>query len=154
MFWITRERPVIDRIACPWLIVRFIDADAQFLFVPADRVLETAAAVHGQSFDIAGAAYTHEQDQCTFDALLSAHKLTTDPALRHLAQIVRSADTNKLGSSAQAAGLLAFSLGLRRLHLRDQALIEAGFSLYDALYAWCQHDRGTVHDWTYASPAP
>jgi hypothetical protein len=153
MFWVTRARPVIDRIACPWLIVRFIDADAQFLFVAADHVLETAASVGGRAFDIEGAHYTHKEDECTFDALLSAHKLTADPALGHLAQIVRAADTNSLGNAAEAAGLLAISFGLRRLHTRDPALIEAGFLLYDALYAWCQHDRGAIHDWTYASVA-
>lgn len=148
MIWITRARPVIDRIACPWLIVRRIDPEAQFLFVAEDQVLALAAATGGVSFDTHGARYTHDGAACTFDALIAAHRLGGDEALKVLADIVRAADTDRLAENPQAAGLLAASLGLRRLHARDQALIEAGFGLYDALYEWCAAERGTRHGWT------
>jgi hypothetical protein len=148
MIWITRARPVIDRIACPWLIVRRIDPEAQFLFVAEDAVLALAAEIGGVSFDTHGARYTHDGERCTFDALIAAHGLGEDAALRALADIVRAADTDRLPENPQAAGLLAASLGLRRLHTRDQALIEAGFPLYDALYEWCAAERGTRHGWT------
>jgi hypothetical protein len=153
MIWITRARPVIDRIACPWLIVKRIDPDAQFLFVAEDAVLPLAAATGGVSFDTHGARYTHDGARCTFDALIAAHGLDDDVALLALADIVRAADTDRLPECPQAAGLLAASLGLRRVHARDQALVEAGFGLYDALYAWCATERGTRHGWTPRAPA-
>ncbi len=147
MIWITRARPVIDRIACPWLIVRFHDRNAQFLFLPPEEVLHTAAAVGGIAFDIPGGRYEHEGPLCTFDILLRDLGLREDPALVRLAEIVRAADTDRLDEVPQAAGLLAISFGLRRLFERDAAQLEAGLTIYDALYSWCQHDAGERHNW-------
>ena len=147
MIWVTRARPVIDRIACPWLIVRFHDRDAQFLFLPPGEVLETAERIGGIAFDIPGGRYEHEGPLCTFDVLVRELGLGGDAALVRLAAIVRAADTDRLGDVPQAAGLLALSFGLRRLHDRDAAQLEDGMTLYDALYAWCCHDTGEKHDW-------
>lgn len=147
MIWVTRARPVIDRIACPWLILRFHDRDAQFLFVEPAEVLRVASAVGGEAFDIPGARYEHEGELCTFDVLVRELGLGGDPALLRLAAIVRAADTDRLGDVPEAAGLLALSLGLRRLHERDTAQLEAGLALYDALYAWCRFDTEERHVW-------
>ena len=150
MIWITRARPVIDRIACPWLIVRFHDRDAQFLFLPAGDVLRAAQAIGGIAFDIPGGRYEHEEELCTFDVLVRELGLGTETALARLADIVRAADTDRLAEVPQAAGLLALSLGLRRQHDRDAAQLEAGLTIYDALYAWCRHDTGERHNWKRA----
>jgi rhodanese-related sulfurtransferase len=145
--WITRERPKIDRIACPWLIRRFIDPRAQFFYVPAGEVLARAAQLEAVPFDIEGAAITHRWERCSFDALLEDFELR-DPALDRLATIVRGADTDRLGLAPQCAGLLAVSLGLSRLHADDdQAMLRAGLTVYDALYAWCREAQGETHSW-------
>ena len=148
MIWITRARPVIDRIACPWLIVRFHDKDAQFVFLPTAEVLSAARAVGGIAFDIPGGRYEHDGALCTFDVLLRELGPHDDTALQRLADIVRAADTDRLTEVPQAAGLLALSLGLRRGHDRDAAQLEAGLAIYDALYAWCRHDTAERHNWT------
>jgi rhodanese-related sulfurtransferase len=146
--WITRERPKIDRIACPWLIRRFIDPRAEFLYVPTNQVLAQAQALGAVAYDIPGAPVSHVGDLCSFDALLRGLDLH-DAALDLLATIVRGADTDRLDLSPQSAGLLAFSLGLSRLHAQDDhAMLEAAMSLYDALYAWC-HDRVATQDETH-----
>jgi len=144
--WITRERPRIDRIACPWLIRRFIDPRAEFFYVPTAQVFSEAARLNAVAYDIAGAPITHEWERCSFDALIRAFDLQ-DPALDALADIVRAADTDRLTMVPQAAGLLALSLGLARLHSDDHAMLAAALPLYDALYAWCRGDRAEVHQW-------
>jgi rhodanese-related sulfurtransferase len=145
--WITRERPKIDRIACPWLIRRFIDPRAEFFYVPESQVFEEADRLQAVPYDIAGAPITHEWERCSFDALLSAFGLST-PALDALATIVRGADTSRMELAPQAAGLLAISLGLSRLHAQDDhAMLAAGMPVYDALYAWCREARGEEHFW-------
>ena len=143
--WITRERPKIDRIACPWLIRRFIDPRAEFLYVPTSQVLAQAQEYGAVAYDSPGAPVSHVGKRCSFDALLLGFDLR-DAALDLLATIVRGADTDRLDLSAQSAGLLAFSLGLSRLHLQDDhAMLEAAMPLYDALYAWCR-DRVAAQD--------
>ena len=148
MIWVTRARPVIDRIACPWLIVRFHDKDAQFVFLPKEEVLGAAERVGGIAFDIPGGRYEHQGALCTFDVLLRELKLDGDPALVRVADVVRAADTDRLAEVPQAAGLLAISFGLRRLHDRDAAQLEEGMRIYDALYAWARHDTGEKHSWS------
>jgi rhodanese-related sulfurtransferase len=145
--WITRERPKIDRVACPWLILRFIDPQAQFFYVPTGEVLEKARQLDAVAFDIEGGAISHEWEKCSFDALLAAFELK-DPALEQLAAIVRGADTDRLSIAPQSAGLLAISLGLSRLHADDHAMLQAALPVYDALYAWCRDGAGESHSWT------
>ena len=135
--WITRERPKIDRIACPWLVRRFIDPKARFYYVPTARAGSEAERLAATAFDIPGAPVSHEGELCSFDMLLKNFDLQV-PALDRLARIVRGADTDCLALAPQSAGLLAFSLGLSRLHADDQAMLEAAMPLYDALYAWCE----------------
>ncbi len=143
--WITRERPKIDRIACPWLIRRFIDPHAEFFYVPTSQVLVQAQALGAVAYDIPGAPVSHEGERCSFDALLLGFDLA-DAALDLLATIVRGADTDRLDLSPQSAGLLALSLGLSRLHATDDhAMLDAALPLYDALYAWCR-DRVAAQD--------
>ena len=137
MKWITRERPKIDRIACPWLIRRFIDAEAQFLFAAADRVLQDAQAAGAIPFDVPGARLTHRGEQCSFDAIIADYGLR-DPALDRLATIVRGADTDRPDLAPECAGLLAISLGLQHNIANDHALLAQGSVIYDALYAWCE----------------
>lgn len=145
--WITRERPKIDRIACPWLIRRFIDARAEFFYVPTPRVFDEAARLGAVAYDIPGAPVSHEGELCSFDTLLRAFELN-DPALETLARIVRGADTDRLELAAQSAGLLAFSLGLSQLHAsNDAGMLEAALPLYDALYAWCRSAQAETHSW-------
>lgn len=150
--WITRERPKIDRIACPWLVRRFIDPRAQFLYVPVNRVLEEAQRLQAVAYDIPGAPIAHEGEQCSFDALLRAFDLRL-PALSSLAAIVRGADTGRPDLTPQSAGLLAMSLGLSRLHADDHAMLEAALPLYDALYAWCEAAPDDRHG-AKAAPVP
>jgi len=140
MKWITRERPKIDRIACPWLIARFIDKAAEFLYVPSDQVLSVAADTGAIPYDVPGVEMTHVGELCSFDAFLKKYDLT-DPALQHLATIVRAADTGKPDASPQAHGLLAISLGLSQNFSDDHAMLAQGMVLYDALYSWCQSLR-------------
>ena len=132
--WVTRERPKIDRIACPWLIRRFIDADAKFLYVPAAQVKETAEAI---PFDVPGAEFGHHGERCSFDAFIEQFNLR-DAALDRLARIVRAADTHRLDLAPEAAGLLAISTGLGKTIADDHALLEHGMVVYDALYAACR----------------
>jgi len=132
--WVTRERPKIDRIACPWLIRRFIDADAKFLYVPAAQVKETAQAI---PFDVPGVEFGHHGERCSFDAFIDQFNLR-DAALDRLARIVRAADTHRLDLAPEAAGLLAISTGLGKTFADDHALLEHGMAVYDALYAACR----------------
>ena len=146
MRWITRARPKIDRIACPWLIRRFIDPAAEFLFVPPEQVKTLARERDAIPFDVDGVELSHEGPLCSFDAFLRKYGLD-DPALQELAVIVRGADTEHLELAPQAAGLLAVSLGLSHNFPDDQAQLEHGMVLYDALYAWARHVRGERHTW-------
>jgi hypothetical protein len=149
--WVTRERPKIDRIACPWLVRRFIDADAEFLYVPPSQVLEAARASVAIPYDVPDVAFSHEGERCSFDAFLRHYRLERDPALEQLALIVRGADTARLDRAPEAAGLAAISLGLSRLFADDQAMLESGMTIYDALYAWCKRAKGEVHTWNPAA---
>ena len=146
MRWITRERPKIDRIACPWLIERFIDPGAEFLFVPARDVHRLAGERDAIPYDVEGVELTHSGPLCSFDALLEKHGLT-DPALAELAVIVRGADTARLDLAPQCAGLLAVSLGLSRLFADDHEQLRHGMVIYDALYAWLREARDETHTW-------
>ena len=150
--WITRERPKIDRIACPWLVRRFIDPAAEFFYVPTEQVFAEAARLKAVPYDIPGAPISHEWERCSFDALLSAFELQ-QPALDTLATIVRGADTDRLSLAPQAAGLLAVSLGLSRLHAADDhAMLAAAMPVYDALYEWCRSGQGETHSWRVHTP--
>lgn len=137
MKWVTRQRPKVDRIACPWLIARFIDDSPEFLFVPAAEVLATAAATGAVPFDVPGVEIGHVGALCSFDALLREYALG-DPALGQLALIVRGADTSRLSLTPQSAGLHALSLGLSQVFADDHDMLRHGLVMYDALYAWCQ----------------
>ncbi|TNC96550.1 MAG: Chromate resistance exported protein [Gallionellaceae bacterium] len=148
MQWITRERPKIDRIACPWLIARFIDREPEFLYVPSGDVLRVAAETGAIPYDIPGAELSHEGELCSFDTFLNKYALTS-PALQDLAVIVRGADTDRLDLAPQCAGLLAISLGLSHSFKDDHEMLKQGLVMYDALYAWCCHARGEKHSWNY-----
>ncbi|BAU47775.1 chromate resistance protein [Sulfurifustis variabilis] len=137
MKWITRERPKIDRIACPWLIARFIDPEAEFLYVPADRVMTVARETGAIPYDVPNVELGHVGDLCSFDAFLAKYRLT-DPALHRLAVIVRAADTGRPELSSQAPGLLAISAGLSKNFADDHEMLRHGMVVYDALYAWCR----------------
>jgi rhodanese-related sulfurtransferase len=145
--WVTRERPKIDRIACPWLIARFIDPDAEFLYVPPKDVLSAARQKDAIPYDVPGVHFTHEGELCSFDAFLKHYRLT-DPALQELATIVRGADTARLELAPQAAGLAAISLGLARNFTDDHEMLRHGMVMYDALYTWCREGKQEVHTWT------
>jgi len=147
--WITRERPKIDRIACPWLVKRFVDPEAEFLYVPAADVRRIAAERDAEPYDIPDVKLSHEGERCSFDAFLKAYRLT-DPALAELAVIVRGADTGRLELAPQAAGLAAISLGLSRSFRDDHEMLEHGIVMYDALYAWCKEGKEEVHTWNPA----
>jgi len=144
--WVTRERPKIDRVACPWLIARFIDRDAEFLFVPAAEVGRVAAESGATPFDVEGVELSHVGPECSFDAFLAKYRLS-DPALADLARIVRGADTARLGLAPECAGLLAVSLGLSRLFADDMEQLRHGFVVYDALYRWASEARNETHSW-------
>jgi hypothetical protein len=146
MKWVTRERPKIDRIACPWLIRRFIDPQAQILYVHPSLVHEVARFEAAVPFDVPDVELGHAGDRCSFDAFLEKYALS-DPALARLAEIVRAADTDRLDRSPQAPGFLAISLGLAANIADDQALLAAGMVMYDALYAWCKSPAPERHDW-------
>jgi hypothetical protein len=146
MKWITRERPKIDRIACPWLIARFIDQAPEFVFVPGDSVLTQAEQLGAIPFDIPGVEFSHVGELCSFDAFLRQYQLD-DSALLELALIVRGADTDRLDLAPQAAGLLAISIGLSWRFQNDHEMLQHGFVIYDALYAWCKHVRHEQHNW-------
>jgi len=144
--WITRERPKIDRIACPWLIRRFIDPRAEFFYVPTAEVKEQARRLQAVAYDIPDVPFSHVGEHCSFDAVLQ-HFALQAPGLDRLALIVRGADTARLDLAPQASGLLAVSLGLSLNFPDDQAMLLQGLTLYDALYAWCRYGRGEGHDW-------
>ncbi|WP_395315829.1 chromate resistance protein ChrB domain-containing protein [Variovorax sp. UC74_104] len=146
MKWITRERPKIDRIACPWLVLRFVDRDAEFLYVPKTDVLRIAAEVGAVPYDIPDVEFGHVGEQCSFDAFLAKYQLD-DPALQTLATIVRGADTSRLDLASQSAGLYAISLGLSRIFADDHEMLRHGLVMYDALYAWCRDGQGETHNW-------
>ena len=150
--WVTRERPKIDRIACPWLVSRFVDRDAQFLYVPTAEVRDTARARDAIPYDIPGVHFSHEGDLCSFDAFVKHYRLS-DPALQQLAVIVRGADTGRLDLAPQAAGLAAISLGLSRNFRDDRAMLEHGMVVYDALYSWCREGQDERHTWNPAAYA-
>ncbi|TGX52656.1 sulfurtransferase [Sphingomonas gei] len=152
--WVTRARPKVDRIACPWLIRRFVDPQARFLFVPAGEVLAVARERGAAPFDVAheDVFWSHRGDRCTFDVMVDEFGLSAFPALDHLATIVRGADTARPDLVPEAAGLLAISLGLSRLHADDLAQLDAGMLVYDALYRWCRDARGETHDWSAHQP--
>ena len=152
MKWVTRERPKIDRIACPWLIARFIDTAPEFLYVPAGEVLKVAADTGATPYDIPGVEMSHDGERCSFDAFLKKYQLT-EPALVQLALIVRGADTSRLDLTPQSAGLYAISLGLSRSFADDHEMLKHGMVLYDALYAWCKDCQGETHNWPPAMPA-
>ncbi len=144
--WVTRERPKIDRIACPWLIRRFVDPGAVMFYVPTDTVFEAAIREGAVAFDIPGAPFSHVGDQCSFDAFIDRFALD-DPGLAVLAPIVRGADTNRHDLAPEAAGLHALSLGLSATFPNDEALLTQGLIIYDALYAWATKAKGERHDW-------
>ncbi|MDF1727232.1 MAG: sulfurtransferase/chromate resistance protein [Sulfitobacter sp.] len=142
--WVTRHRPKIDRIACPWLIRRFIDHRAQFLFVAPDEVAAVAERFDAQPFDIEGVRWSHHGSGCTFDRLLDEFCLRTQ-ALNRLSEVVRAADLGQPDSVPQAAGLLALSVGLSRQYRDDLEQLEAALPLYDALYRWARDGSGETH---------
>ena len=144
--WVTRERPKIDRIACPWLIARFVDPEAEFSYVPAKDVLSAAKEKDAVPYDVADVHFTHDSDRCSFDAFLKHYRLT-DPALAELALIVRGADTARLDLAPQAAGLAAISLGLSRNFADDHEMLKHGMVMYDALYRWCKEGQDETHTW-------
>lgn len=147
--WVTRHRPKIDRIACPWLIRRFINPTARFLFVSPSDVADVASRFNATAFDIDGTFWSHRGDTCTFDTLITECGLST-PALDRLATVVRGADTDRHDLAPQAVGLLAISVGLSRMFRDDLAQLDAGMILYDALYRWARDGFDEGHDW----PAP
>jgi AraC-like DNA-binding protein len=149
MRWITRERPKIDRIACPWLIKRFVDPDAEIIYVPYSDVLSQSKVLNAIPFDLPGVEYTHYQDQCTFDYILKKHQIK-DPALDRIAAIVRGADTDRHDFAAQSAGLEAIFSGLAYIIKNDQELLALGMTIYDGLYNWAKHLHHLKH--TQAGP--
>lgn len=144
--WVTRHRPKIDRIACPWLIRRFVDPAARFLFVPPAQVLDVANRYGATPFDVENAFWSHRGARCSFDTMVEEFALTSSALLR-LAKVVRAADTNTLGDIPEAAGLLAISVGLSRQYKDDTAQLEAALPLYDALYRWARDGADETHDW-------
>ena len=144
--WVTRSRPKIDRVACPWLIRRFVDPGAVFLFVAPSEVVAVAERFGAMPFDVKDVFWSHRDDLCTFDVMIEEFGLRTDP-LERLATIVRGADTARLDLAPEAAGLLAISLGLSRIYADDLQQIEAGMLVYDALYRWCRDATGETHNW-------
>jgi len=154
-WWVTRARPKVDRIACPWLIRRFVDPKARFLFVAPGEVLTVATQQRAEPFDVAdeGVFWSHRGERCTFDVMVEAFGLDTHKPLVRLAAIVRGADTDRLDLVPEAAGLLAISLGLSRIHSDDHAQLEAGMAVYDALYRWCRDAQGEKHNWSSHQPA-
>ena len=146
MKWITRERPKIDRIACPWLIRKFVDPSAEFIFVPRDLVFALAKQLEAIPYDVPGAEYSHVGDQCTFDYIVERHGIQ-DKAVRQIAVIVRGADTDRFELAPQAAGLWAISAGLSYNFANDHEQLDVGMKLYDALYSWARHAQQEKHTW-------
>lgn len=152
--WVTRARPKIDRIACPWLVQRFVDAGAEFLYVPTEKVRQTAETQSATAYDVgpnvADTLFTHDGDLCSFDAFIKHYRLGQDTALARLATIIRAADTDRMDLSPQAAGLLSISLGMSRTYNDDHAMLNAMLPVYDALYAWCRDavaGQDEQHNW-------
>src|SRR5215475_1911565 len=148
--WVTRERPKIDRIACPWLIRRFIDPQAEFIYVPTKDVLDVARQTGGTPYDIEGVEFAHEGERCSFDTILRIYGIK-DPALDHLAMIVRGADTSRHDLTPQCGGLFAISLGLSANFSDDHEMLGHGMVMYDALYTWCRRLQAETHNWPSAS---
>jgi hypothetical protein len=146
MKWITRERPKIDRIACPWLIKNFVDETAEFIYVAKDKVFEKAKELGAIPYDIQGAEYTHEGDHCTFDYIVKKHNID-DPAVKQIAIIVRGADTDSFELAPQAAGLWAISAGLSHNFKDDHEMLLIGMKIYDALYSWAKFVQDEKHTW-------
>lgn len=146
MKWITRERPKIDRLACPWLLKNFVDSEAEFIYVPKEQVFEKAEELDAIPYDIPGAEYSHEGQFCTFDFIVKKHGLT-EPALLQLAAIVRGADTDRFDLAPQAAGLWAISAGLSHNIRDDHEMLAVGMKIYDALYSWAKHVSDERHTW-------
>jgi hypothetical protein len=143
---VTRARPKVDRVACPWLIRRFVDSNAVFLFVAATEVAAVADRFYATPFDIDDVAWSHRGERCTFDVMIDEFGLTSEP-LDRLALIVRAADTARLDLVPQASGFLAASLGLSRMFRDDLQQLEAGLLLYDAFYRWCRDATEETHNW-------
>lgn len=150
--WVTRERPKIDRIACPWLILRFIDPQARFLYVAPGEVQKVAVETGAIPFDIPGVEYSHHGERCSFDAFIQRHRLDA-PGLQQLAAIVRGADTSRLDLTPQSAGLYAISLGLSALFPDDHEMLKHGLVMYDALFRWCRALQTETHNWPPVMPA-
>ena len=144
--WVTRHRPKIDRIACPWLIRRFVDPAAKFLFVAPREVMDVADKFSATPFDVEDVFWGHREERCTFDTMIEEFNLESE-ALCHLANIIRGADTDRLDLSPQSAGLLAASLGLSRMYKDDVRQLDAAMVLYDSFYRWCRDARNETHDW-------
>jgi hypothetical protein len=147
MKWITRERPKIDRIACPWLIKNFADPDAEFIYVPKDRVFEKAAELDAIPYDLPGAEYTHVGEYCTFDYIVKKFNIS-DPAVVQIAAIVRGADTDRFDLAPQSAGLWAISAGLSYNFKDDYEMLAIGMKIYDALYSWAKYVQEEKHTWS------
>jgi hypothetical protein len=147
MKWITRERPKIDRIACPWLIKNFVDKEAEFIYVPKEKVFEKARELDAIPYDLPGAVYTHEGEYCTFDYIVKKHHIN-DPAVLQIAQIVRGADTDSFELAPQAAGLWAISAGLSYNFKNDHDMLSIGMRIYDALYSWAKYVQDEKHTWS------
>jgi hypothetical protein len=146
MKWITRERPKIDRIACPWLIKNFVDKNAEFIYTPKEQVFEKAERLNAIPYDIPGAEYSHEGNFCTFDYIIKKHNIT-DPVVKQIAVIVRGADTDSFELAPQAAGLWAISAGLSHNYKDDHEQLAIGMKIYDALYSWAKHVQTEKHNW-------
>jgi len=146
MKWITRERPKIDRIACPWLIKNFVDREAAFVYVPKEQVFNQAKELNAIPYDIPGAEYSHYGNECTFDFIVKKHQVN-DPAVLKLALIIRGADTDNFDLAKQSAGLWAISEGLSYNYQDDHEMLAIGMKLYDALYSWAKYVPQEKHDW-------
>jgi hypothetical protein len=146
MKWITRARPKIDRIACPWLIKNFVDKEAEFIYVPTEQVLDKAKELDAIPFDIPQVEYSHVGEFCTFDTIINKHELS-DPALKTIAVIVRGADTDRFDLAPQAAGLWAISAGLSHNIQDDHEMLHVGMKIYDALYSWAKFVSDERHTW-------
>ncbi|MEO9806431.1 MAG: chromate resistance protein ChrB domain-containing protein [Reichenbachiella sp.] len=144
MKWITREKPKIDRLACPWLISRFIDDEPEFLFVPVDEVIPKAEETGAIPYDVAYVEFTHYSDQCTFDYFVKKYEIE-DPAVHEIAKIVRAADTDRYDLASQAAGLWAITAGLSHNYSNDHELLDIGMVIYDALYSWAKYHKDEKH---------
>ena len=146
MKWITRERPKIDRIACPWLIKRFVDKEAEFIYVAKEKVFEEAQKLNAVPYDIPRTEYTHYGEECTFDYIVKKHKIKDDAVLQ-MAIIVRGADTDRFDLARQSAGLWAISAGLSYNNKDDHEMLAIGMKMYDALYSWAKYVHGEKHNW-------